>query len=211
MRLFVAVTPPAAALDHLDLALAAVRRGPAGRDDVVRWSARETWHVTAAFFGEVPDGRVPALVDQLGAVAASTAPYDLELRGAGLFAHRTLWVGLGGDGGRQRGLATAVAGAGEALGLEADGRARERAHLTVGRVRVGSRPAGRGSGAGRGGSGPGLAGRPTGGVDALVGALSVYVGPLWRVGEITLQRSEPGAGRGGGPRYTVLHRAELVG
>lgn len=210
VRLFVAVTPPVAALDHLDLALAAVRRGHAGPDDLVRWSARETWHLTAAFFGEVPDGRVPALVEHLEAVAAGTAPYELELRGAGVFAHRTLWIGVGGEARRQRALATAAAGAGQALGIEADGRARERAHLTVGRAKVGSRPPGRGVGAGRRGSVLPLHGEPVGGVEAVVGALSVYVGPAWQVDAITLQRSEPGAGRGGGPRYTVLHRMGLA-
>lgn len=211
VRLFVAVTPPAAALDHLDLALAAVRRGPAGPDDVVRWSARDSWHVTAAFYGEVPDGCVPALIERLGIVAAATAPYELELRGAGVFSHRTLWVGVGGDAGRQRALAAAAAAAGEELGIDPDGRARARAHLTVGRARVGSRPPGRGAGASRGRPGSGAPDGRTGGVEALVGALSVYVGPAWRVSELTVQRSEPGAGRGGGPRYTVLHTATLGG
>lgn len=210
MRLFVAVTPSVAALDHLDLALAAVRRGHPGPDDLVRWSARETWHLTAAFFGEVPDGRVPALVERLAAVAAGTAPYALELRGAGIFAHRTLWVGVGGEAGRQRALAVDAAGAAEALGIGADGRARERAHLTVGRAKVGSRPPGRRVGAGRRGSDLAPHGEPGGRAETVVGALSVYVGPAWQVDAITLQRSEPGAGRGGGPRYTVLHRMELA-
>ena len=76
MRLFAAVWPPEDVLDHLDLALGAVRRTlPGDGGGPVRWSARETWHLTCAFYGDVPDGRVPGLVDALAGAAGATAPY----------------------------------------------------------------------------------------------------------------------------------------
>ena len=235
MRLFAAVWPPEPVLDHLDLALATVRGGPAGLSSAVRWSARETWHLTTAFYGDVPDGAVPGLRDELAAVAAATAPYELALRGAGLFTHRTLWVGVGGDTEAQRRLAAACMRAWPRAGGEpADGRARERAHLTIGRVRSGGRPprgrpggpgygsrggsSGAGAGAGAGGRRGGRRDRgrwdsPSSGDEAagVVRALSVYEGPTWRVEAIRLVASQPGAGRGGGPLYTPVEELPLTG
>lgn len=119
MRLFAAVTPPEHVLDHLDGALGAVRGAPAGTATAVRWSARETWHLTVAFFGELPDGAVPGLADDLALIGASTAPYELRLRGAGVFAHRTVWVGVSGDVDAQRVLSGRVREAGESAGAPA--------------------------------------------------------------------------------------------
>ena len=73
-----------------------------GCRQAVRWSARETWHLTTAFYGEVPDGAVPALTGELAELATGVEPYELALHGAGVFSHRTLWVGVGGDVERQR-------------------------------------------------------------------------------------------------------------
>ena len=203
MRLFAAVWPPEEVLDHLDLALASVRGGPAGTSPTVRWSARETWHLTAAFYGDLPDGSVPGLVADLAEVAAGIAPYELALRGAGVFSHRTLWVGVGGDLEAQRVVSHGCVDAGEAAGGATDNRPRDRPHLTVGRVRPGSRPPRRRS------SRPDRP-RPRPDLQAsadddlaasLVRALAVYEGPRWLVDELHLVSSRPGAGRGGGPLY----------
>src|SRR4051794_16848653 len=97
MRLFAAVWPPDHVLDHLDLALASVRGEPSGLSSAVRWSAREAWHLTVAFYGDLPDGVVPDLTTDLAELAAGIAPYELALHGAGVFSHRTLWVGVAGD------------------------------------------------------------------------------------------------------------------
>ena len=205
MRLFAAVWPPEHVLDHLDVALGAVRGAPSGLSQAVRWSARETWHLTTAFYGEQPDGAVPGLVAELAEVAAGVPPYELMLRGAGVFSHRTLWVGVGGDVETQR----AVSGGCVDAGGVPDRRPRERAHLTVGRVRPGSGPPRRGSSTNeRGRSGP----APDREVDVAAGivrALAVYEGPRWEVGEILLMSSLPGAGRGGGPLYEVVERFAL--
>lgn len=222
MRLFAAVWPPDDVLDHLDLALGAVRRGaggPAAGSGPVRWSARETWHLTCAFYGDVADGSAPELAGSLAAVAAAAFPYRLRLRGAGVFAHRTLWVGVGGDTAAQAALARAAVSAGQIVGARPDGRARDRAHLTIGRVRAdGSGPRRRGGRVGqrRGGRGP-AAGRSAGSdgavdpadAESLVGALAVYEGPEWTVESLRLVASRPGEGRGGGPLYTVVDEYPL--
>jgi 2'-5' RNA ligase len=205
VRLFAAVWPPEHVLDHLDVALGSVRGAPSGLAQAVRWSARETWHLTTAFYGEQPDGAVPALSLELAQLAARTEPYELALRGAGVFSHRTLWVGVGGDVEAQRAVS---AGCVDAGGVP-DRRTRERSHLTVGRVRPGKGPPRRGpSTNARGRPGP----DPDREVDVAAGivrALSVYEGPRWEVGEILLMSSQPGAGRGGGPLYEVVERFAL--
>jgi RNA 2',3'-cyclic 3'-phosphodiesterase len=210
MRLFAAVWPPEEVLDHLDLALTSVRA--TGQSSSLRWSARETWHLTAAFYGEVPEGAVPALATGLADAVGQVEPYSLALRGAGLFSHRTLWVGVGGDVEAQRRLARACAAAGEAAGAWHDDRPRERPHLTVGRIRPGSRPPRRraspaGATAPSGRRGPGDDDDPAA---CLVRAMAVYDGPSWLFDEVVLVESTPGAGRGGGPLYVPVERLLLA-
>ena len=211
MRLFAAVWPPEHVLDHLDLALASVRGAPSGLSSAVRWSARETWHLTVAFYGDLPDGAVPGLVADLAEAAAAIQPYQLGLHGAGVFSHRTLWVGVAGELAAQRALGLACVEAGEAAGAAADNRPRDRPHLTVGRVRPGSRPPrGRSSRPDRPGQRPDLQGPGDEDVAAgLVRALAVYDGPRWQVDELVLVSSRPGAGRGGGPLYEPVERCAL--
>lgn len=195
MRLFGAVRPPTDVLGHLAAALDGLH-GPA-RPDGVRWTAEENWHLTLAFYGEVPDGALEELVTGLTGVAAATAPFLLRLRGAGVFAHRTLWIGAGGDVEVMAGLAAAAAAVGAEVTGRADERPRHRPHLTVGRV-VAER-AGRAR----------RTGRPAAHVQGVVHALSLYEGPAWQVDHLVLVRSRPGAGRGGGPLYDDVTRLEL--
>jgi len=206
VRLFTAVWPSEQVLDHLDLTLASVRGGPAGRSADVRWSARETWHLTTAFYGEVADGVVPTLVETLAEAGADLPPYDLALRGAGVFAHRTLWVGATGGLAEHRAVTRECRDAATDLGAHDDGRARERPHLTIGRSRPGSGPPRRRSSRPRDSSR--LDDDPLAG---LVRALAVYEGPTWTVEEVLLVESTPGAGRGGGPLYRTVERFALEG
>jgi 2'-5' RNA ligase len=212
MRLFAAVWPTTEVLDHLDLALASVRGGPAGSSSAIRWSARETWHLTAAFYGDVPDGAVAGLTVDLATAAQATEPYSLALRGAGVFSHRTMWVGVTGEVEAQRRLTVACVEAGAAAGTREDLRPRERAHLTVGRIRPGNRPPRRRSSRP---SRPDVPGRPGSSVDdedvalGVARALAVYEGPSWLVHEVQLVESRPGAGRGGGPLYTAVESFPL--
>ena len=61
MRLFVGLVPSSAALDDLDAACAPFRLA---RDDL-RWTGRELWHLTLAFFGEVSEERLARLTPRL--------------------------------------------------------------------------------------------------------------------------------------------------
>ena len=196
MRLFAAIRPPVQVLDHLERALSGVAAlADAGG---VRWAAQENLHLTLAFFGEVPDGAVGELAEELADVAGATSSFAMRLRGAGVFGQRTVWVGAGGEVESFVGLAARARAAGEGLSRFRDERARQRPHLTIGRV------------------GPARAGRDRRAatlpveVEHLVHALSVYEGPSWTVSEIALESSVPGAGRGGGPRYETVHRMPLA-
>lgn len=190
MRLFASVRPPVAVLDHLRDALALTT---AGLQAPVRWTAEENWHLTVAFFGDVPEGAVPELTEALARVATRSSPLELRLRGAGVFSGRTMWIGASGDTDAMAGLAAQAREAGEEVGAFRDTRERLRPHLTVGRVVDDGSAARRACARDRS--------RLPGPVDHLVHTLAVYEGPTWRVDELVVEESWPGQGRGGGPRY----------
>ncbi|TDE90869.1 RNA 2',3'-cyclic phosphodiesterase [Occultella glacieicola] len=191
MRLFAAIRPPVPVLAQLGAATTALR---IGAGSPLRWVPTEQQHVTVAFFGEVPGGAASDLEGPLARVVAGFAPLELRLRGAGEFAGRSLWVGVG-DGG------TGGPGTGDlprllALMAAADGlpyaqeRDRRRAHLSVARRS-----------------------RRAADVDlhALARVLSVYSGPAWVAEEVELVASQLGAGPGGGPLHEVIDRFPLRG
>lgn len=179
-------------LDHLRDAVALTT---GGLDVPVRWTAEENWHLTVAFFGDVPDGAEGELAGLLDDVAADARPFELRLRGAGVFSGRTLWVGAAGDVEAMAHLAAAARSAGEQVGRFRDTRERLRPHLTVGRVLDDGSAARRACARDRA--------RVPSAVDHLVRALAAYEGPGWAVDTLLLEESWPGQGRGGGPRYEV--------
>ncbi|MGC0273457.1 RNA 2',3'-cyclic phosphodiesterase [Pseudactinotalea sp. Z1739] len=184
MRVFAAVDLAAPAAEHLDGALEGIRESAGSR---LRWVHPAQWHLTLAFYGQVPDGSVPDLMQALTATAAMSRAMTLRLSGAGSFTGRTLWMGVAGaDRADERGLVDLMASCGE-LTPEPD-RRRRRGHLTVART-------------GRRSDGTELPG--------LVRALSVYRGPAWSVPQVCLYSSELGAGPGGSPRYELVGTAPL--
>jgi len=167
---------------------------PGRAPDGVRWTPAENWHVTLAFYGDVGEGRAELLAEAVAEVAAAARPFELALAGAGVFAHRTLWAGVGGEVDAVHALVAGCRDAGTAVGARQDDRVRSRPHLTLGRVappRGGTRRRDR-------------AAAPPGAGDALVHALAVYRGPRWPVTELVLAESRPGEGRAGGPLYRPL-------
>ena len=175
MRLFAALVPPEPVLDHLEAALDDLRFGPAA---ALRWVPRQNIHLTVAFYGAIPDGAVPDVSAALAQIAATAAPAEVMLSGAGAFGGRTLWIGVGGEVATVQRLMRAAA---EVLDdRRDDGPARP--HVTVAR-----------------------SGRRARGLDLgpAVRALSVYRGPSWRADELALMSSHLGEGRGGAPRYEV--------
>jgi 2'-5' RNA ligase len=217
VRLFASLHPPDAVLEHLASALEAVRLGgDGGAAGPVRWSPVENWHLTLAFYGDVPDGAAHELEDGLAGLAASTAPFALRLRGAGVFAHRTLWVGVGGDTEAAVGLSAGAREIGSAVLGRSEPRERVRPHVTVGRVAdevrsERSRRRRRRPSAGPAGPDGQAGGR---GADPLAGAvraLGVYEGPAWTVTDLRLVESHLGRGRAGSALHTDLARLELLG
>jgi RNA 2',3'-cyclic 3'-phosphodiesterase len=188
LRLFVAFPVAAAVSARLDGAVAPLR----ARYDGLGWTRPDGWHVTIAFLGRVPAGRVPDVVDAAGgavaAVGAAAVLADgrvrLRLGEPGQFGGRVLWVGVEDD---PAGLVAEVGGAVQAAlvgsGFEVDERP-VHPHLTLARARNRGRlPA------------------------ELVGAVPA-VGAGWEVPGAVLYRSVLGRGPA---RYEVVAELPLVG
>lgn len=162
MRLFVAVTPPPAVIEHLAAAVEGVSAIPGAP----RWTPAERWHITLAFLGEVDE----STVDKIGPVVGS--PIRLAIAGAGTFpdrgAPRVLWAGLTGDVPRLETLARTARRAARQARITLD-RKPFRAHLTLGRWRPGD-----------------VADR------AVAKALADYRGPEFDITKCTLLRSRLG-------------------
>ncbi len=180
MRLFAAVIPPPTVLEHLAAAVAPVR------DDALRWTLTDAWHLTLAFYGEVADDRVPELAERLARVARRHRAVEVSFAGAGRFGSRILWVGCAGDVEPLRRLARSCVAAGRRAGAQVDESRPFRAHVTLARA---PRP---------------MNLRPY--VDALAG----YAGPTWTARQVALVRSNLGAGEGGRPRYETQAEFDLA-
>ncbi|MFL6072839.1 MAG: RNA 2',3'-cyclic phosphodiesterase [Mycobacteriales bacterium] len=167
-RMFVAVDLAPAATASLAAVLDGIGDLPAAR-----WLERSTWHLTMAFLGDVPTGRVARLDRGFAAVAAATEPFPLRVAGGGTFpergAPRLLWAGVDGDGGALQQLATAVGRAARAGHLRLERRPFT-PHLTLARFRN----------------------APHGAADPALAALAGYTGPTCLVREFALVRSELG-------------------
>ncbi|MCL2471597.1 MAG: RNA 2',3'-cyclic phosphodiesterase [Propionibacteriaceae bacterium] len=145
------------------------------------WGPSVNWHVTLAFYGEQPEGMLDQLLEQVEAAAAGTTAFEINLAGAGVFHHDVCWVGVSDPTAALGPLAQTV----RQTYATAAQHAQNRFHVTVSR-----------------------AGRQARLADAMA-ALSVYRGPAWTVEQISLFRSDLGAGVGGHPLYTELARATL--
>jgi 2'-5' RNA ligase len=194
MRLFMAIEPPADAVEHLDDFLA-VRRSSGPE---LRWSPPGQWHLTLAFMGSAPDRVVDDVVDAVAAVASRAAPVALAVVGGGCFPDVTrakvLWAGVEGAG------AAASGGGAEALGLLARGM---RTACSV----AGASPEG-------GPFVPHLTlGRFSRAEDATrwLRVLSTYAGPSFVAADIAVVASHLPRERGHRARHEVLARLPLGG
>ncbi|MEU7001021.1 RNA 2',3'-cyclic phosphodiesterase [Nonomuraea sp. NPDC046570] len=133
MRLFAALMPPPEVLDEVERAIAPYRAVVPG----LRWPDRATWHVTLAFFGEVPDRVLPELEVRLARAAARHEVKGLALQGVGAFPSvprgRVFWVGVSGDPLTR--LADSVRAGARRAGVEYTDAKRFHAHLTLARSR----------------------------------------------------------------------------
>jgi RNA 2',3'-cyclic 3'-phosphodiesterase len=107
VRLFAAIRPPECVLESLEAELDRVR-GPARFDRALRWTARELWHLTLAFYG---DDDLESRSSWLRERVAGHGPLTLSLAGAGTF-RGVLWVGVSEDVDELTALAEDVGGGG---------------------------------------------------------------------------------------------------
>jgi len=179
MRLFVAIAPPPAVLDELDVLVEPLR---SSRQDL-RWTNREAWHVTLAFLGQVDEPTVTKLLPPLEYAARRHGTIALAFAGAGAFPAvgraNVLWSGLSGDRGPLARVAESVAAGASRVGTPPPDKGRRfQPHLTLARCRM---PAD---------------------VTELVAALAGYQGKSWTADRLHLVRSRLGATDQ--PRYVSL-------
>jgi RNA 2',3'-cyclic 3'-phosphodiesterase len=166
VRLFAALIPPENVLDEIERMFAPYR----GDRPALRWTGRDTWHVTLAFYGEVDDATAARLLPRLERAAGRHPRRDLAFAGAGAFpraaAARTLWTGIPAD---LRRLSDSCVAAARREGIDMSRTQRFHPHLTVARSRA-----------------P-LDLRP------IVEGLAAYEGTPWPAAEIHLVESHLGA------------------
>ena len=181
MRLFTALRPSPAAVEHLAAAIDDLEpeRVAGATADLrkFRFTAAERWHLTLRFHGDDADpGRVVERLDRRMA-RLRVRPPRLRLAGAGLF-RGVLWIGV-------RAAAADDERALRELVRAAGGDPRSfRAHLTVARWAGGHTDR-----------------------ESVTGLLAGYGGPEWTADEITVVASDL---REGAPRHTVVHRSAVT-
>ena len=179
MRLFAAILIPPDVVAHLDAAVAP------HRDDALRWTASESWHLTLAFYGQVEDTRVPDLKSRLTRTAKRHPTLSLALTSSGQFSRRALWVGCEGDIAPMRSLARSAAAAGRRAGASTE-EGRFRVHLTLARAPM-----------------------PTD-LRPYVSTFRTYRGPSWTADAVALVQSHLGAGENQRARYETLSTHQLT-
>ena len=96
MRTFVAIELP----DEVKRGISQVQEELKRAGGDAAWTRPEGIHLTLKFLGDVPDAKVPDILDAL-AVARGAGRLRIEVAGAGAFpnvkAPRVLWLGLAGD------------------------------------------------------------------------------------------------------------------
>jgi 2'-5' RNA ligase len=188
MRLFVAVdlsddARRAIAVEQKRIATALARSS--GKLTLVR---PEQLHLTLLFLGELPDARVPAVVEALN-IPLDFPAFDMVVEGAGVFpprgAPRALWIGVTGGTARLTGLQREIARVIRERGVAFDDRPFH-PHLTLARWRE-SRSS-----------------------DRLIALAAAHGGEIARthVDRATLYQSRLSSA---GPTYTPLAHATLMG
>jgi RNA 2',3'-cyclic 3'-phosphodiesterase len=185
VRLFVALAPPESALDELEDAVVPLRAAA----PELRWTGRESWHLTLAFLGEVDEQVLPDLATRLERAAHRHPPQHLAIAGGGAFPSarraQVLWAGFAADNKALASLADSVAAAARRAGAPPPGQHKQfRAHLTLARCR-----------------GPAD-------VSQLTRTLGELIGTAWTASSIRLVRSHLSSGP---PQYEDLGSWPLQG
>lgn len=142
LRTFLAIDLPASLRPTFERNLQRFKRnisGPSAEAHAgVSWVHHKNLHVTVKFFGETTDVQISEIYQVVKAVLAEFSPFDVELRGCGVFPDarrpRTLWVGIGGDVDVLTALVTQIDHAVVSVGFPSEDKP-FRPHLTVARVK----------------------------------------------------------------------------
>ncbi|NEA34273.1 RNA 2',3'-cyclic phosphodiesterase [Streptomyces sp. SID13031] len=187
MRLFVAVVPPAEVVEHLAEFVGPRRDHP---DEDIRWASDETWHITLAFLGDVPEYKTEELAEGLERAAGRQKPFDLRLAGSGAFPSvadaRVLWTGVKDGSDALPHLAMTTRSAANKAGVTVDGR-KFTPHLTLARLR-----------------------QPMD-VVRWVRIFDTYEGPSWTAESIELVSSRLGEGPSHGAAYDTVGEWDFLG
>jgi 2'-5' RNA ligase len=190
MRLFVAME-----LDHpgkraVGKLIERLGRPLAGQPGKVRWVGPEQMHLTLAFLGDTPDGRVPEVVAAMERAAGGIAPFPFGLAGVGAFPDsrrpRVIWVGVTEPTGALTRLQASLARELAGLGFTPEDRDFH-PHITLGRVKEPDRRAD---------------------YEACLAAQRDFAWPGQSADKLLLIRSELGSS---GPTYTTVAAAALGG
>ena len=142
LRTFLAIDLPASLRPTFERNLQRFKRdisGPSAEAPAgVSWVHHNNLHVTLKFFGETTDGQISEIHQVVKPVVAECSPFDVELKGCGVFPDarrpRTLWMGIGGDVDVLTALATQIDQAVVFVGFPSEDKP-FRPHLTVARVK----------------------------------------------------------------------------
>lgn len=111
----------------------------------VKWVDPKNMHLTLKFLGDVDAREIPRVCEKVIEAAAEVAPFELEIAGAGAFPHAgrpsTVWLGVTKGTEEIIALQELVEAGLAELGFRAESR-RFEPHLTIGRVRRGTRAVG---------------------------------------------------------------------
>lgn len=112
--------------------------------DGVKWVPEDHLHLTLKFLGDVVDREVPQVCEKIRAACRGVEPFELEFSGTGGFPHedrpRVIWAGITAGGEPLVELVTSLEKNLAELGFKPEPRD-YRPHLTLGRLRSGSRQA----------------------------------------------------------------------
>ncbi len=140
IRAFIAVELPSHIQKELEIILINLQKSGVRS---VRWVKPNAIHLTLKFLGESSPQELSRISDEIRAIAATTAPLELQIQGIGVFPNlkrpRVVWVGVKSPPALFR-LQKALEDAAEQIGYPKEDREFS-PHLTLGRVKREASPA----------------------------------------------------------------------
>ena len=142
VRTFLAIDLPASLRSILEQKIQRLKR----EMDGIAWVNQENLHVTLKFFGDTTETQVAEIHRRVEPVFQKFSPFEIELRGFGVFPDtrwpRVLWTGIGGDVDVLTALVTQVDQAVVPVGFPSEANPFH-PHLTLGRIKKAHRRVGK--------------------------------------------------------------------